>query len=585
MSNEGLKSRLSELRSRLAREESYNSELRGELSAINSAASGASNELSRYGQHVTGELDMAQNDVLNSEKKGESAIDVEGKIELMFRRFKNIETATKKIRECNNRKYYEFKNYRNIRKIVQGMLDNLNFGLVDMRVIARAVEVNHLQVPDYWLTCALLGIIAWFNDDAVLARRCVERTLKLSNKAGIVFYMLFNLRMHRHRAALLWLKRYEECDFNGADRDTFLLLVALMCQCVSTEVDEDIRKEADEFVWRKLNQAAAQTDSASAIERIVRYFDKMCASAAMDAYPSLQRHVQDVAEMAHVLGKAKNNTNILDFLQRIANFDRENRNRILENYIENLVAQPNQAEKEVFKTIEYNERIIRLKGDVDAANDEQHAVEAHQANRLNLLYEMIDWIYTPCLRDMTGEMKNCIFLMCRPFQARAYAAYRQAYLDRVTSRHPIVIDNYKTTADFQARDAENEKIVQFFEEIRDGELAKVSNKSTCIAGILCVVAVVGAGICKVAGGNAATWTIPLLVLAAICFFTAIVTMISHRIMRLDIRKKCEGDISKTQSCLGQLCDEFVSYSSELQQFDAYHSVIEEQLQGGKSQAN
>lgn len=582
MSNYGLRSRLSELQSRLAREEAYNSQLRGELSAINSAASGATGELSRYGQYVDGELDRAQGSVLESEKKGGSAIEVEENIEFLFRRFKNIEAANKKIRECNNRTYYEFKNYRNIRKIVQGMLDNLNFGLVEMSVLARAVEVNHLQLPDYWLTCALLGIMAWIDDNVVLAKRCLERAMSLEAKATIVFFMLFNLRMRRHHAALLWLKRYEECDFNGADRDTFLLLVALMCQCVSTEVDEDIRKEADGFVVRKLEQAATQTDSSEALGRIIRHFDKMGAPAPMDSYPSLQRHVQDVGEMARVLGKAKNNTNIVEFLRRIAEFDRENRNRILENYIEELVAAPNQAEAEVFKTIEYNERIIRLKGDVEAAKDEQHSVDVHHASRLNLLFEMIDWIYAPCLRDMTGEMKNCLFVMCGPFQERAYAAYRQAYLARVTPLHPVVIEDYRTNADLGAREAEDAKIVQHFEEIRDGELAKVGGTSTCVAGILCALAAVGALVCKGVGGEAAIWTMPLALVAVVCLFVALGTAISHRMTRSGLRRKCEGDIARTQACMGQIFDEYASYCAELQQFDAYHSVIGEYMRSGRA---
>ena len=78
---------------------------------------------------------------------------------------KNIELANKRIRECNNKKIYDFANYSAVRKIVIAMLDNIELGLVSDETITKAVEIKHLQLPDYWLTCALLSLMAWKNDD------------------------------------------------------------------------------------------------------------------------------------------------------------------------------------------------------------------------------------------------------------------------------------------------------------------------------------------------------------------------------------------------------------------------------------
>ncbi len=582
MSNIALSMKLSELKSRLAKERAYNSQLRSELNAINSAASDASRELSSYDARVQSELGNANNDILSSEQKGISSIEIQENIEFLFRRFKNVESATKRIRECNNRKYYEFANYRNIRKIVQGMLDNMNLGMVDMSVITRAVEINHLQLPDYWLTCALLSIVAWYNDDEAMARRCVERAVKLSRKDSIIFYMLFNMRMQRRQAALKWLRCYEEDDFKGADSGTFLLLFSLMCQCISMDVDEELRKEVEIFVWRVF-QLVTQMDpmaSAKASQTIVGYLNIMGTDAPLNSYPTMAKHLKDAAELSCVLGKAKNNTNIVDFFQHIVSFTHEHKNRILENYIEELVATPNDAEIEVFKTIEYNERIIRLKGDVDVANDEQHAANAHNESKLNLLQEMIDWIYdakSPC---QDGKIKSCLFIMCRPFQEMACEAYRKAYLNMMRTVHPAVIDGYSTDLDFMNFESENTKVVHYFEEIRDGELAKVSDVPVYVAGGICGLSLAGSLGCRIAGGNAAIWMIPLLVLAAICLIVMMGLKISNKITRLKLRNKCTDDIAKTQACIKQIYGEFSAFCDEIRQYDALYSEIVNLLRKG-----
>lgn len=582
MSNIALSMRLSELKSRLAQERAYNSKLRSELNAINSAASNASSELSRYDARVQSELGSANNDILSSEQKGMSAIEIQENIEFLFRRFKNVESATKRIRECNNRRYYEFANYRNIRKIVLGMLDNMNLGMVDMSVITRAVEINHLQLPDYWLTCALLSIMAWCNDDEMMARRCVERAVKLSRKDSVIFYMLFNMRMQRKNAVLKWLKSYEEDDFKGADSGTFLLLFSLMCQCVSMDVGEELRKEVEKFIWREFQQVTQMNPMASfeASQTVVGYFNRMGTDAVMTSYPAMVKHIKDIEELSCALGKAKNNTNIIDYFQHIVSFKHEHKNRILENYIEELVATPNDAEVEVFKTIEYNERIIRLKGDVDAANDEQHAADAHQKSKLNLLQEMIDWIYdakSPC---QDGKIRICLFAMCRSVQEMACEAYRKAYLSMLKTVHPIAIDGYSTDLDFKALEAENAKVVHYFEGIRDDELAKVSEVPVYIAGGVCSLSVIGSIVCKIVGGNAAVWMIPLLVLAVISLVVMMGLKLSNKITRLKIRKKCSDAVAKTQACIRQMYDEFVAYCNEVRQYDELYPEIMDLLKKG-----
>ena len=153
MSNYALQSQLSELQSQLRKAERINAELRSELSTIERGVNRAHKDLEDYNGKIRGTLDSCNGTMRSSHQRVIDAIEVQGEIEKMYVRFKQVELANKKIRAANNKKYYDFANYRTVRKIVQGIMDNLDINIVSDKTITKSVEVQHLQTPDYWLTC------------------------------------------------------------------------------------------------------------------------------------------------------------------------------------------------------------------------------------------------------------------------------------------------------------------------------------------------------------------------------------------------------------------------------------------------
>jgi hypothetical protein len=162
----------------------------------------------------------------------------------------------------------------------------------------------------------------------------------------------------------------------------------------------------------------------------------------------------------------------------------------------------------------------------------------------------------------------------------ACEAYRKAYLNMMRTVHPAVIDGYSTDLDFMNFESENTKVVHYFEEIRDGELAKVSDVPVYVAGGICGLSLAGSLGCRIAGGNAAIWMIPLLVLAAICLIVMMGLKISNKITRLKLRNKCTDDIAKTQACIKQIYGEFSAFCDEIRQYDALYSEIVNLLRKG-----
>ena len=165
-------SRVSSLEAEAARLRSINRELAGELREIEHSASRNLNQLEQCNREMQSSLQNSAQQLLDSQRKGLAAIELQAEIDRMYLRFKQMELANKKIRECNNKKYYDFANYRTVRKLVQGMMDNLDVNMVGDGVIYKTIEAQHLKSPDYWLTCVLLAIRSARSRGRISARFC-----------------------------------------------------------------------------------------------------------------------------------------------------------------------------------------------------------------------------------------------------------------------------------------------------------------------------------------------------------------------------------------------------------------------------
>ena len=252
-------SNINELRAELSRQERINKELNAELWEIQNGVNNAAQSLINFRNYVVTTMNEGKRAIDNAHGKILDAYEVQGEIDQLYVRFKQMELANKKIRECNNKKYYEFGNYRTVRKIVQGIMDNMNVQMVSDETIYKSVEKQHLKTPDYWLTCVLLSIMAWKNDDRDLADRAVDRAIHLDKKNSSIFYMLFNIRMKREEAALKWFSIYQECDLKGSDEETFLMLFSLLSKTIEEQVDDHTKYEIYSFI-NKVIAVSAQAE-------------------------------------------------------------------------------------------------------------------------------------------------------------------------------------------------------------------------------------------------------------------------------------------------------------------------------------
>lgn len=563
-------SNIASLEAELARQRSINRELQSELATIANGVSRAHNSLESFNQKIINTLDASRNHLSDADNKMLAALQTQAEIEELYVRFKAMELANKRIRDCNNRKFYEFANYTKVRKLVQGIMDNLDVNMASDRVIYKSVEKQHLQTPDYWLTCVLLSIMAWKNDDKDLADRATAMAVELEKKSSSVFFMLFNIRMGREEAALKWFQVYQQCDLKGSDQRTFLLLFALISKCInsSEELGEKAREEITGFIRRVVDMSirAEGYCREEMIQKILTHLRAFVPNDQPD-YPMLRKYSKEYPKYASTLMRAKANIAILDYFKKIIHIQPEQRNAFIKSFIDEIIAQANSVEKEVYEEIEYNETIIRMQGDVDAAKEVFGSKKIHDEKEMNLIYEMIEWVYGADKEDVNDQSRLNMFTLTKDLQQEAIEQRTEAYRS-VDRRHSQVdIQGYTTNMDLTEPQKEKNKADSYYAGIRDNTLGGIKDWPAFVGfGLAAVLIIasffVGTGLLVLAGGAAIFGVVKLL-------------------MNKSARKQAE--LTYQENCrlsarvIDSLCDEFKRYEEEFASYDAYVEEINREL--------
>lgn len=567
MSNYELESRLRELEREVRRLERIRNELNGELLTIASGVARADKQLDEYNNYINSSLANCDNIMKNSHQRVIDSIAVQGEIEKLYQRYKNVELANKKIRACENKKYYDFSNYRTVRKIVQGIMDNLDVNLISDKTITKSVEIQHLKTPDYWLTCVLISIMAWRNDDKPLADRAMAEAIRLDKKNSAIFYMLFDLRMRRDDAALKWFFVYQECELLGKDQRTFLMLFSLISKTLTDNVDDNIKYEISDFITKviELNMKSEGYSEEQVIDKINHYFDRMQPYDRIE-YDALRKYCDEIDLLTSNLMQASNNINILDFILKTLNVPEEQKNTFIKTYIDEIIAAPNSVEEGVYDEIEYNEMIIRCEGDVAAAKGNYEAEKQRREYSLNLITEMIDWIYEADAQDVNGQIRLNMFTLTKPLQEKAVDAHVDKYRKARKSDLAITIDDYSTVANMNNLDGEKTKIINHYNVKKEEELKTINGWLPWVG--------IGVGI-AIAIVSVVVSVLPLLALTAICVIFGVVMLITNSNKAKNIALKNEQLANHAIGILSEMANEFVQYNKELNEYDAYYEKMKE----------
>ena len=546
--------------------ERINSELRAQLMELENGVDAARRSWDQLSGYILNTLENGNTKMVQSHERTLQTYELEMEIERIYKLFKNVELSNKKIRECNNKIYYDFANYTRVRKIVEGMLNNIEVSFVSDATLMKAIEVEHLKLPDYWLTCALLSLMAWRSDDRDMAEKALQRACSLDRKNTAIFFFAFYLRMERYSAALLWLEDYIQCERTGEDNKNILFMFSILTKNAGNCDDDRISSSIDTFVQQLIREGLAQEayHEEDLIRRIREAYDAMIVKEPF-RYSLLNQYCTDQGVLNAVLLYAKNNVKILEYIRSTVNITSQQKRNRLNAFIDDVIRRANTTEVEVRNEIRYHETVIRLQGDVETAKAQHEAWLEHNRTELNIISEMVTWVYAPGDTDISPDERERMFRLTSHLSERGAEEYAARYRSMRTDQHGIKIGDYETTANFKDEAGEHTKIETFFRERADAALAQEKIWPCFIWFGVALLAIIGAIALK---------TPALLVIAAGGILGGVGKILLTKRAKANIILKAQEDTARTKSEFSNLLSEYGQYLSEYESFDAYTDEIQ-----------
>lgn len=492
MSNASLYAERSRLESELREIRRENDRLQQEINQAVGTINSLRQELVNYENNINSSLAASESRMRNSIGKTNTALGLQEQIEILYPLYMNIEEADKRNRQLQQKIYYDFKTYRIVRKIMQGIMDNLDFSLVSEEVIYKAVEKEHLQAPDFWLTSSMLAVMAWKSDNKELADRAIRNSISLDIKNTCIFFMIFNLRMGREAAALSWMSVYEQQEIKGEDYETILMMFSLVSKTVFENISTNIRVRLEAFIDRILKESM-EKESFSDEGIVALIMERMTRTRTRQDFdcPALRKHTNAYEYLADTMSYAQNNTNILDWICTIANPNTNERNAYLKHYMDNLLASPNAVEKETYDEMEKNDMIVECHGNKEEA-EIKFAEEMHRRTLdINLISEMVKTVHDNTEEDVNAQMRRNMFVILKDYEKRGYISYLNNYRSRTNSRFALTINDYSTDANLMDFQSESRKIDSHYSAWLSNELSKVKDIASYIMFGVGVAAMVG----------------------------------------------------------------------------------------------
>lgn len=539
-----LESELSYLQSRYAELEAERAELQAELNQLYRAAQDTNDALLLERQRIDGELGVVMQRMTSSDADMRRALQTQNEIGELYGRLKAMEQANKAIRKCNDRKYYDFAVYRQVRKIVQGMMDDLDFSMISMDVIDKAVQREQLKDPDFWLTSAMLAIVAWCDDDREGAEKALRNAMRLDDRKTAAFFMVFNLRLaseksftpgmsdQRELAALKWLAylaggRLDAAvkptgaqggavsgaqttgassqslqpaptapqgpALRGSEQSLLLLFVSMMSRALSDKVSDRTRQIVTNYVNSLIDEDLARHGDTRA-QAVGRIADKWQGIAGTQPFPydAIVSHVPGWKDLSLAMSMARGQQAILEFVDRTLTVPVEQRNLFLKDYIDGIAQEPGKQERDTYDEIRRNELIIECKGDVDEARGRFAKEKAFENAELNIVGDMIDWVYGDrSSEEVNPQMVRNMFVATKPLELEACGLYRDRYTSLVRPVQTVTIDDFTTQMPMQDATPAKQAVGQHYAQLEADAVSRVSNTFAVVLIVLGVALGVG----------------------------------------------------------------------------------------------
>ena len=470
----------------------------------------------------------------------------------------NVTHAQGQIVILNQEIEKKFGLYDKVRKVLLGILQSVDTGLVSKNAIVNSTEKLMLSTPRYWLTPSLIAIAAWLTDNKVLAVKALNEGLKRNTLKTLLMFTLVNNRLKRNSASFIWLSKFFEYQ-NPLEmpQETIVLLSAYTDGFFGPDSHGICKKEIDKWIsvvsknekcvselektwYNRIDLLEYQDDSLLKFKYLPKY---------SPTYPTLEK----------ILNNARKQITFLEYLKNIVESPVRKIDYVhdLDDLLFKLVNEYDSDEFELKKQKRMAELIVKYQGDKEKAKQDFETNTIILFNDKVSFFEVLLNAFDQSEKSVS--LKKFALLLMKKWIHNAnkdfVSSYRSSYPKYIQIQIGEWIDNTSNGANVS-------ELLASYKKFLKNEMKKAL-KGAVIRLIVSIVALAGVFIWHSLSAPLNPHEF-LLLIAGITFVWQIITLTIAIIKRhAEFNSKCEQGKTIINGC----CAEFVDWQRMFKEAD------------------
>lgn len=376
--------------------------------------------------------------------------------------------------------------YDKVRKVLLGILQSVDTGLVSKNAITCATERLMLGTPRYWLTPSLIAIAAWLNNDKQLALKGLNEGLKRNLMKTELMFTLVNNRLKRSNASFIWLSKYFE-NQNPLEmpQETLILLGAYTDGIFGPDSQGICKKQIEKWI----DFLSKDEERVKSLENIwVNKIDLLEVDNENEIpFKYLTTNCEEWNNIKTLLNNVQKQNSFLKYLKEIIETQDKKGDYIkdLDDLLFKLVNDYDEDEYELKKKKRLAELVIKHNGDKEKAQQdfETNAIILF-SNKVSFFDILVNSVNQAGQLPVSPALRKLSLLLMKKWILNAHndftVRYRATYPKLIT----LKIDKWSGTT----KDGSNVKeLVQSFDEYLKNtcnEIMKMHRKPVLIRGAI-----------------------------------------------------------------------------------------------------
>ncbi len=448
--------------------------------------------------------------------------------------------------------------YDKVRKVLLGILQSVDTGLVSKNSITCATEKLMLGTPRYWLTPSLIAIAAWLSNDKELAIKGLNEGLKRNLVKTELMFTLINNRLKRNNASFIWLSKYFEIQ-NPLEmpQETLILLGAYTDGIFGPDSQGICAKQIEKWI----SFLSKDEERVKSLEKI--WFNKIDLLEVEEnnsiPFNYLSSLCPEWENIKKLIENAKKQISFLNYLKNIIEKEdvKKNYTEDLDDLLYKLVNDYDEDEFELKKKKKLAELVIKYQGDKDKAQQDFYTnVTILFENKVSFFDILVNSVNQT---DMSPVLRKLVLFLMKEWVINAHNDFTAKY--RITYPKFITIKIKDWSGTTQNGSNTNELIASFNNYIQDifNRALNLVKKPLIITAILFFVCLIWLLISSFSG-----FAIFISIIVGFNFIKNLFNYLSTKTMLVDARQK---DMENGKQSINAFCAEFVDWQKAYEKAD------------------